>query len=78
MKENIDPQASSVEEKTDVVPRGYRLVKQTKSERMQLLVIPYIQEALRDYAAKQGTSVNDLVGTILAEWIDKHDQEGQE
>ena len=53
------------------IPKGYRLVPEKKSERMQLLVSPTIKETIKELADKQGTSTNDLINKILLEYIAK-------
>lgn len=52
------------------VPKGYVLVRESKSARMQLLVRPTTKEALRRAAGAQGLSVNDLVNQILDNYIE--------
>ena len=54
-----------------VVPKGYRLEKETKSVRLQLLVRPGTKEAIKDLAAQQGLSMNDLINTILEEYLER-------
>ena len=53
------------------IPKGYKLVKENKSERMQLLVRPATKEAIRQAAAAQGLSMNDLVNQILDEYAER-------
>lgn len=63
-KEKKDPEGVQI-------PDGYRLVKETKSKRMQLLVRPSTQDALKKAAAREGISVNDLANRIFEEYIEK-------
>lgn len=53
------------------IPKGYKLVKENKSERMQLLVRPALKEAIRKAAEAQGLSMNDLVNNIFEEYIER-------
>ncbi len=53
------------------IPKGYKLVKENKSERMQLLVRPATKEAIKKAAAAQGLSMNDLVNQILDEYAER-------
>lgn len=53
------------------IPKGYKLVKENKSERMQLLVRPATKDAIRQAAAAQGISMNDLVNQILDEYAER-------
>ena len=51
------------------VPKGYKLVKETKSARLQLLVRPAVLDGLKAQAAVQGTSVNDLCDMIFSDFL---------
>jgi predicted HicB family RNase H-like nuclease len=53
------------------VPEGYRLVKEYKSERMQLLVKPATKKAIKKAAYSQGMSMNDLINKIIEEYIER-------
>ena len=53
------------------IPRGYRLAKELKSERMQLLLRPALKESIRQEAAEQGLSMNDLVNNIFEEYLER-------
>ena len=53
------------------IPKGYRLVKENKSDRMQLLVRPALKEAIKQEAAAQGVSMNDLVNCIFEEYLER-------
>lgn len=48
-----------------VVPEGYKLVRAAKSERIQLLVRPDIKDKLKDLAAAEGVSMNELANRIF-------------
>lgn len=56
------------------IPKGYKLVKENKSERMQLLVRPTLKEAIKQEAAAQGLSMNDLVNNIFEEYLERKGQ----
>ena len=53
------------------IPKGYRLVKEYKTERMQLLVRPTLKEAIKKEAQAQGLSMNDLINNIFEEYLGK-------
>ena len=53
------------------IPKGYRLVKENKSDRMQLLVRPALKEAIKQEAEAQGVSMNDLVNRIFEEYLER-------
>ena len=53
------------------IPQGYKLTRESKSLRMQLLVRPLTKEAIKAEADAQGVSMNDLVNTILEEYLER-------
>ena len=53
------------------IPKGYKLVKENKTERIQLLVRPTTKAALKQKAAAQGTSLNDLINQILDKYVEE-------
>ena len=65
-----EPEAPKAQEGF-VVPKGYRLEREVKSVRMQLLVRPTTKDAIKNAAAAQGLSMNDLVNQILDEYIER-------
>lgn len=68
-----EPQETQQQEGV-TIPEGYKLVKEYKTERIQLLIRPTTKAALKQMAAAQGTSLNDLINQIL----DKSIEEGEE
>jgi predicted HicB family RNase H-like nuclease len=62
---------TATEKKTPAkAPEGYKLNPlyiETKSKRLQLLIQPSTHEKLKNRAKAEGTSVNDLVNSILIE-----------
>lgn len=54
-----------------VIPKGYKLVKEPKSARLQLLVRPLTKEGIKRAAEAQGLSMNDLINQILDEYIER-------
>lgn len=58
----------------EAIRRGvYRVVPETKSERLQLLVRPHVKNALTAIADDTGLSVNELANRIFENFIDKED-----
>lgn len=51
----------------------YKLVPETKSERIQLLVRPNTKAAITAIAADAELSVNELINRILEDFINKED-----
>ena len=70
------PQPATTEENdnyvTDIkVPAGYRLQREYKSERMQLLIRPTTKKMIKQQADARGISMNDLVNQILDEYAER-------
>ena len=60
--------ATAEAKRPDKAPEGYKLNPlyiETKSKRLQLLIQPSLHEKLKRKAQAEGTSVNDLVNSIL-------------
>lgn len=60
--------ATAEAKRPDKAPEGYKLNPlyiETKSKRLQLLIQPSLHEKLKRKAQADGTSVNDLVNSIL-------------
>lgn len=51
------------------VPEGYKLVKESKSKRLQLLVTPTTAANLKTAAAVEGISLNELCNRIFEEYL---------
>lgn len=46
-------------------PKGYRLIRESKSARLQLLVTPTIAENLKSAAAVEGISLNEYCNRLF-------------
>lgn len=52
------------------IPNGYRVVYlEKRTERIQLLVPPSLKDKLKAKAEKEGTSVNDIINSLLQEHL---------
>lgn len=51
------------------IPKGYRLVRENKSERVQLLVRPATMKRLRKRAEEQDISVNELCNRLFDNYV---------
>ena len=51
------------------IPKGYRIVKENKSQRLHILVRPTLKNAIKEEAAEQGLSTNDLINNIFEEYL---------
>ena len=60
---DIDPEGAQI-------PKGYRLVRESKNQRTQILLRPTTKQTLRDMAEEQGKSLNELINSILEDYID--------
>lgn len=49
------------------IKKGYKVVRDNKSERMQSLLRPGLKEALKKEATQKGTTMNDMLNRILEE-----------
>lgn len=63
--------AASEREQGAAIPKGYKLVRENKSERMQLLIRPTLKEAIKKEAQAQGVSMNDLINNIFEEYLER-------
>ena len=54
-----------------IVPKGYKLVQESKSARTQILLRPTTKETLKAEAEAQGMSLNELVNIIIDEYLDR-------
>ena len=54
------------------IPDGMRLIKETKSDRAQLLIRPTTKNAICKIAAQNGISFNELVHQILDDYVEAH------
>lgn len=74
--EEVEPEKPTPKRKKKApaitIPKGYRLEKELKSERLQLLIRPTTKQALKERAAKEGISVNDLINRVLEEYTEAH------
>lgn len=53
------------------VPRGYKIVPETKSSRVQLLIPPTLKEDLKALADQEGTSLNEIANEALQQYIER-------
>lgn len=66
------PTAASAPDQAAQVPQGYKLVPiETRSKRVQLLMQPSLHEQLKDRAKKEKRSFNDLINSILEEYLER-------
>ena len=63
------PAAEAPAAENFTVPAGYRLIRESKSKRLQLLVTPTTAANLKTAAAVQGISLNELCNRIFEEYL---------
>ena len=68
---DAEEQQEAQQQEGVTIPKGYKLVKENKSQRMQLLVRPTLKDAIKAEAAAQGLSMNDLVNNIFEEYLER-------
>ena len=51
------------------VPMGYKIVQESKSRRLQLLVRPSVLAALRRICDAEGTSVNEKINQLIESYV---------
>lgn len=55
------------------VPKGWKLLRESKTERLQLLIRLTTKNDMRRVAAEQGRTLNDLVNEILENYVKDYD-----
>lgn len=50
-------------------PEGYKVVPESRSKRLQLLIQPSLYNRIKERAKTNGTSVNDTIHSILNETV---------
>lgn len=63
--------SSTTERKAHQAKRANPIAEETKSRRVQILLTPSLYEAVREKAAEEGRSVNDLINAALWAYIRK-------
>ena len=51
------------------IPEGYKLVREAKTERLQILLRPTVHEKLKRIAAERGTSKNEIINNLVEEFV---------
>lgn len=70
-----DPAAPQPQETTTetgegfTVPIGYRVVREPKNRRMQLLITQHVNDRMREAAAAEGISLNELCNRVFEEYL---------
>ena len=52
----------------------YRVKRETKSNRMQLLIRPYVKTAIKKEAELQGISMNELANRIFEDYLNRKER----
>lgn len=50
---------------TPIIPKGYKVVRESRTERLQLLITPTLKESLKEYSKARGISVNEIANQLL-------------
>lgn len=67
-----EEEPEQIRKDSGTLPRGYIMGKETKSERVQLLLRPSIKDGIKELAKEEGRSVNDLINDALAEYLERN------
>ena len=51
------------------IPEGYRLIRESKTARLQLLVRPQIKDGLQEVAEAEGLSLNELCSQVFENFL---------
>lgn len=65
------PEAAEIDIDNIQLPAGYRIVREAKSKRLQLLITPTTLANLKTAAALDGLSLNELCNRILDGYLTK-------
>ena len=65
-----EPEAPKAQEGF-TAPKGYMLVREYKTERVQLLMRPTAKAALKQIANERGISLNELANQILEDYLEE-------
>lgn len=68
-----DPEAQAPAKEIDpgniVIPDGYKLVRESKTERLQILIRPAAHAALKRIAKAEGVSKNEIINNLIEDYI---------
>lgn len=62
---NTEPELTHAANEAPIIPKGYKVVRESRTERLQLLITPTLKESLKEYSKAQGTSVNEIANQLL-------------
>ena len=68
---------AEVQQEGQAIPAGFKLVKESKTARAQLLIRPTTKEALQQIAEEEGTSFNNLINDILDDYVEERGRNGR-
>ncbi len=56
-------------EKVPEAPKGYKLIRESKSDRTQILLRPSTKRNLKAVARERDMSLNELINTVLEKYL---------
>lgn len=69
----LDKQTKPIKEEPPTnIPAGYRLTKEAKTDRLQILVRPTTHEALKVIAEQTDISKNELINEAIEKYINNY------
>lgn len=65
------PEATAESAAAQDLPIGYKIAKESKTRRLQLLIRPSVYTALKQLSEERGISFNELVNRVFEEYLEK-------
>lgn len=69
---NVNADTAYTDADTDTDKYADAVKKETRSKRSYLLVKPSVREKIDRYAAENGDTFNNIVNTLLEDFVEKH------
>lgn len=66
---NTDPEPTEERRSAPNIPEGYKLVPESKSKRLQLLVKPSTHEKLKNLAKAEDLSINEIANRAIENYL---------
>lgn len=64
------PEGSALEgPEAAAIPDGYKIIREAKTERLQILIRPTTHEKLKHIAAETGQSKNEIINNLIENYI---------
>jgi len=64
-------EASESTEREFYIPEGYRLIPESKTARIQILITPTVKENIRKAAEEEECSINELINRAIKKYLER-------